>query len=120
MRGGAKGSGGGGGAQPRIRPSGGAPALRGDPYHPASVAARIRPRYEINPAHLPGRNPNKTPIPADAEAVYQTAVRGRMGTWYGRGQQGWYRYFHNNVDAVHFSGIIREHDVPVDIVRGLR
>jgi RHS repeat-associated protein len=81
------------------------PALKGSPYHPDSVAARVRPPYE--PVHA-GKgyvgNPKKTPEPADAAAVYQNATRTGMGTWWGRGEGGWYRYFFNNVGNVHFTG----------------
>lgn len=98
------------------RPSGGSPALKGDPYHPASVEARIRPQYQTNPAHVPSSrtpfNPRKSPEPPDAEEVYLSAVRSGHGTWFGKGQQGWCRFFHDQVDSVHFSGLIDETQVP--------
>lgn len=100
-----------------------APALKGDPYHPASVAGRIKPSYRQNPAHDPKSprfNPRKTPEPSDAEAVYQTAVRGGMGTWYGKCSDGKvYRYFSDNAGSAHFSGIVPQSQVPKDILKQL-
>jgi hypothetical protein len=96
------------------------PALKGSPYHPDSVEARIRPQYRSNPAHDPHSphfNPKKTPEPADAASVYQNASRADMGTWYGRGKDGWYRYFSDNVGGAHFSGIVEESKVPISIRR---
>jgi RHS repeat-associated protein len=86
------------------------PALPGSPYAPENVARRIRPEYQSNPAHdlrSPLFNPRKTPEPADAALVYRDAVRGGMGTWYGQGQEGVYRYFYDGVGTVHFSGTMR-------------
>jgi RHS repeat-associated protein len=83
------------------------PALPGSPYAPDSVARRVRPEYQSNPAHdlmSPLFNPRKTPEPADAASVYGNAVRGGMGTWYGQGQGGLYRYFSDGAGTVHFSG----------------
>ncbi|WP_077002787.1 RHS repeat-associated core domain-containing protein [Variovorax sp. KK3] len=97
------------------------PALKGSPYHPDSVAARIRPEYRPNPAHdlgSPQFNPRKTPEPADAASAYQNASRGDMGTWYVRGQGGWYRYFSDNAGGAHFSGTVSEAQVPASILRG--
>ena len=45
------------------------PALPGSPYAPETVARRVRPEYQSNPAHDPRSplfNPRKTPEPADA------------------------------------------------------
>jgi len=65
-------------------------------------------------------NPRKTPEPADAALVYEAAVRAEnMGTWYGRGQKGWYQYFSDNAGGAHFSGIVRETDVPAHVRRAL-
>jgi len=96
------------------------PALRGSPYHPESVAARVRREYRANPAHNPRSpyfNPQKTPEPADALSVYQGATRAGMGTWYGRGNSGWYRYSSDNAGGVHFSGLVPESQVPAAILR---
>jgi RHS repeat-associated protein len=96
------------------------PALRGSPYHPDSVAARVRPPYRVNLAHdrhSPFFNVQKTPEPADAPSTYLRAARADMGTWYGPGQRGWYRFSSDNVDRVHFSGTIENAHVPVDIRR---
>jgi hypothetical protein len=96
------------------------PALRGSPYHPDSVADRVRPPYRSNPAHdktSPLFNPNKTPEPSDAASVYSSATRTGMGEWFGRGKDGWYRYFYDNNGAVHFSGIVEEHNVPIHLRR---
>jgi hypothetical protein len=102
----------------------GAPAVPGDPYSPEAVTARTqRPPYRANEAHNPRSgsfNPRKTPEPIDAPAVYETSSRGNMWTWYGKGQGGWYRYFSDNAGGVHFSGIVREAEVPTEIVRGAR
>lgn len=100
-----------------------APALKGDPYNPASVDARVRPPYQSNPAHNPKSplyNSRKTPEPADAEAVYQIAVRGSMGTWYGKCETGKiYRYSSDNAGTVHFSGIMERARVPKDVLKQL-
>lgn len=86
------------------------PALKGDPYHPDSVAARIRPEYKSNPAHDPRSplfNPRKTPEPADAATVYSSAQRTGMGTWIGQAPDGnIYQFFSDNAGGVHFSGIL--------------
>lgn len=97
------------------------PALRGSPYHPDVVAGRVRPEYRANPAHDPQSalfNPRKTPEPTDAATLYQDSTRAGFGTWYARGDQGWYRYFADNAGGVHFSGIVRESEVPSFILRG--
>lgn len=89
---------------------GASPALKGDPYHPDSVAARVRPEYKGNPAHdqrSPLYNPKKTPEPADAATVYSSAQRTGMGTWIGRASDGRiYQFFSDNAGGVHFSGIL--------------
>jgi hypothetical protein len=97
------------------------PALEGSPYNPEVVESRVRPPYQSNPAHNPlaTHGSFRTPEPADAADVYQSAVRGGMGTWWGRGAGGWYRYFSDNAGAVHFSGILSEDMVPIEIRRGL-
>jgi RHS repeat-associated protein len=100
------------------------PALKGSPYDPEIVESRIRPPYNPNPAHNPFATHGsfRTPEPADAADVYQTAVRGHngvggTGTWWGRGASGWYRYFSDNAGTVHFSGIMMDDDVPIGIRR---
>jgi hypothetical protein len=99
------------------------PALRGSPYSPEAVAGRVRPPYRANPAHDPRWsrfNPRKTPEPADAAQVYQSAVRADMGIWYGRGADGRiYRYFADNAGGVHFSGIVRPASVPAHVRKQL-
>ena len=102
--------------------SGGMPALKGDPYHPDSVENRIKPPYKVNPQHVRGPTflRGKTPLPRDAEEVYRTSMRGSMKSWYGKGQQGWYRYFDDNTGFVHFSGIVTEQSVPNDIKQAFR
>jgi filamentous hemagglutinin len=79
------------------------------------------PPYQTNPAHDPkdpSYNPNKTPEPPDAQSVYQAAERGDLGTWYGLGQNGWYRFFSDNAGTVHFAGVVPENQVPILIRRG--
>jgi len=101
----------------------GSPALRGDPYSPEAVENRVRPQYRSNPAHDPKSrlfNPRKTPEPADAASVYQSSVRGGMGTWYGKGANGQiYRYFSDNAGGVHFSGAVPKSQVPKAVLRQL-
>ncbi|WP_199545327.1 hypothetical protein, partial [Paraburkholderia kururiensis] len=86
------------------------PVLSDDPYNPSNVDARVKPAYQTNPAHdttSPLYNPNKTPEPADAKTAYEDgAVRGGMGTWYAKGETGYYQYFSDNAGTVHFSGTI--------------
>lgn len=100
------------------------PALKGSPYHPDSVASRVaKPEYRANPAHDP-KNPNfnrtKSPEPADAKQVYDSAVRADWGTYYGRGSNGnIYRYFSDNTGAVHFSGTMSPADIPGSVLRQL-
>jgi RHS repeat-associated protein len=94
------------------------PSLRGSPYHPEVVAERVRPEYRPNPAHDPANPlPRKDPEPADAADVYKTATPSRIGEWWGRGQEGWYRYFSDRAGGAHFSGVIRERAVPAHLVR---
>ena len=104
-------------------PSGGSPALKGNSYHPDSVASRVRPSYRANPAHdkrSPLFNPRKTPEPSDAASIYQSSVRGGMGTWYGKGTNGEiYRYFSDNAGSVHFSGSVPKNQVPNEILKQL-
>jgi uncharacterized protein RhaS with RHS repeats len=96
------------------------PALKGSPYNPNVVANRIKPPYQPNPAHDPRSplfNPRKTPEPADACSVYDNSIRGGMGVWYGRGDNGdIYRFFSDNTGGVHFSGIVSEPQVPSSIL----
>jgi hypothetical protein len=100
----------------RVRNTTPSPALRGSPYHPDSVAARVRPPYRPNPAHdprSPSFNPRKTPEPSDAASVYENAVRSGMGEWFGVAQNGKiYRFFSDNAGGVHFSGEVLESAVP--------
>jgi len=93
-----------------VHNSGGCPGLKGDSYHPDSVADRIKPPYRPNPAHnkkSSSYNPRKTPEPNDAESVYQNATRkDNMGTWYGKNDKGQtYKYYYDNAGGAHFIGI---------------
>jgi len=67
-----------------------------------------KPNYHVNDAHLPGRNPNKTPLPKDAEDVYKKAVPDsptNPRNWYGKNAEGdTYRYGDSNNGTAHFSG----------------
>lgn len=121
------GSGGGGGGPLggwggfiRSTPS---PALRGSPYNPQVVAGRIKPPYQSNPAHDPKSplfNPRKTPEPSDVCSVYDSSVRGGMGTWYGKNSDGRiYRFFSDNAGTAHFSGIVPQSEVPYNVLQQL-
>jgi len=103
-------------------PSGGAPALKGDPYSPGAVDARVRPPYQSNPAHNPA-NPHsgKTPEPPDAAAVYEKSIRsGNTQTFYGIGQDGRiYRFFSDNAGSAHFSGFADPAKLPPETLRAL-
>jgi RHS repeat-associated protein len=109
-------------AQKALSTRGGSPALKSDPYHPDSVSSRVKPPYQANPAHAKGPllNPRKTLEPADAKDVYSKAIRGDMGTWFGRGSDGdIYRYFSDNAGSVHFSGTISNAQVPNEVLKRL-
>ena len=85
------------------------PALEDSPYNPQAVEDRIKPPYQSNPQHNSHSStfkPDKTPEPFDAASAYEGAYRGNMYTWYGRGEEGIYRYFDDNAGHVHFSGIM--------------
>ena len=101
--------------------SGGCPALRGDPYNPQAVEDRLLPPYEVNPKHDPGSGnyiPGADVLPSDAEEAYAQAEQTPIGTWWSKGQEGWYRYFSNNAGANHYSGTFPQNGVPAWIVRG--
>ena len=92
-------------------PRPGAPALKGDPYHPDSVDKRVadgrNPRYESNPEHGEKLRPNKTPEPKDARSVFQDrAVRVSFDRWIGRSNSGAYYQFFNTDGKVHFAGTL--------------
>ncbi|UVH55055.1 hemagglutinin repeat-containing protein [Variovorax paradoxus] len=99
------------------------PILTGSPYNPANVESRIKPNYQANPAHdtsSPLYNPKKTPEPNDAQAAYQSnSIRAGMGTWYAKGEGGYYQYFSDNAGTVHFAGTVPESKVPYSIVQRL-
>lgn len=99
------------------------PALIGTPYNPGIVANRVRPPYQPNPAHDPNSplfNPRKTPEPSNACDVYNSSVRGGIGTWYGRGENGdIYRFFSDNAGSAHFSGTLPSSQVPNEILKQL-
>lgn len=103
--------------------NGGAPALKGDPYHPESVEARIKPPYQANPAHKPGFNFdfNKTPEPPDAQSVYNRSLLGGIGTWYGRSSNGvYYQFYFDRSGVVHFAGTVREEKIPLETLKALK
>lgn len=96
------------------------PSLNDDPYHPDAVQDRIKPPYKANPAHLPGSdyNPEKTPEPLDAAAVYKDSVRANTTTWYGKSSTGeYYQFYSDRAGSVHFSGIVPPSKVPSLIQR---
>jgi RHS repeat-associated protein len=71
-----------------------------------------KPRYTVNPAHVPGQrgfNPRKTPLPADAQSVFQNAVPNdpvNPTAWFGRSADGQiYRFSVDRNGSAHFSGI---------------
>jgi RHS repeat-associated protein len=72
-----------------------------------------KPTYRVNPAHVPGRGMRasnlKTPLPRDAEHVFQRAVPNDPTSptaWFGKSAEGQiYRYSLGNDGSVHFSGI---------------
>lgn len=105
-------------------PSGGKPALPGDPYHPDSVEGRIqKPPYEVNPQHQKGPSfvPGKSPLPGDAEATYNKSVRADFGRWIGRSSDGhYYQYRSNNAGKAHFAGQIPESSVPKSVIEQLQ
>ncbi len=90
---------------------------------------RTKPEMHPNPAHDPGSplfNPRKTPEPGDTAAVYEQAIEGERGMWYGKSKTGdVYRYSPDNVGGVHFSGStggpdgIREESIPIRVRRQL-
>jgi RHS repeat-associated protein len=71
-----------------------------------------KPTYEVNSAHVPGQglrasNP-KTPLPADAEAVFKKAVPDAPidpKNWYGKNADGGVYRFSGAGGKAHFSGI---------------
>src|SRR4051794_5683772 len=80
-------------------------------------AARDRIRRSIADVHVEMMEESAAEdVPA--ASVYQRATRADMGKWYGRGQQGWYRYSSDNAGGAHFSGVVPESQVPAPIVRG--
>ena len=95
--------------------AGESPALTTSPYNPDTVEQRIKPDYAPNPAHdshSSSYNTHKTPEPIDAASVYNNAVRGGMGEWYGVNEQGEiYQFFYDNDGGVHFAGIITKSDL---------
>jgi filamentous hemagglutinin len=97
------------------------PALKDSPYNPSAVQDRIKPPYQSNPAHDTTSslyNPSKTPEPADALSAYEDgAIRGGMGTWYAKGEGGYYRYFSDNAGTVHFSGTVPVSKVPNEVLK---
>ena len=91
------------------------PALTTSPYNPDVVEQRIKPDYVSNPAHdahSSNYNIKKTPEPLDAVDVYNNAVRGGMGEWYGVNEKGEiYQFFYDNDGGVHFAGIITKSEL---------
>lgn len=70
-----------------------------------------KPTYHVNPAHVPGRGlrPGKTPLPNDAQAVYENAVPNDPTSptaWFGKNANGQvYRFSLGGDGTAHFSGI---------------
>jgi len=72
-----------------------------------------KPSYHRSDAHVRGlalrRGQNKTPVPADAESVYRTAVPDDSVSpklWFGKNKAGQiYRFSPGERGTVHFSGI---------------
>jgi hypothetical protein len=47
-----------------------------------------KPNFQPNPAHTPGQpgfNPGKTVEPGDSAKVFENAIQGKDGNWYGQG-----------------------------------
>ncbi len=70
-----------------------------------------KPKYSVNPQHAkgPSKVGQKTPLPADAEKLYENAIpsKGKDGkvTWWAKaGKDKIYRYFEGNDGTAHFSG----------------
>ncbi|WP_191093952.1 hypothetical protein [Nocardia colli] len=89
-----------------------------------------KPEFRPNPAHTPGQpgfNPRKTIEPADSKDVYDKAIQGKDGKWYGVGGNGEiYRYAPDNTGGAHFNGTtapgsntIRSEDIPIEVRRKL-
>ena len=99
------------------------PALKDSPYNPDVVDARVKPPYKANPAHDKGShlyNPKKTPEPTDAAQVYENAVLGKIGTWYGKNSNGQlYQYFSDGTGGVHFAGTVTKEKVPNEVLKQL-
>ncbi len=71
-----------------------------------------KPTYHVNDAHVPGRrgfHRGKTPLPDDAEKVFQNAVPNdpvNPTAWFGKNKDGEiYRFSLSNDGTAHFSGI---------------
>ncbi|HKQ70887.1 MAG TPA: toxin TcdB middle/N-terminal domain-containing protein, partial [Polyangiaceae bacterium] len=78
-----------------------------------------KPSFQPNPAHTPGQpgfNRGKTIEPGDSAKVYENAIQGKDGNWYGQGGNGQiYRYFPDNTGGAHFSGMTgRDKGIPLD------
>lgn len=93
----------------------------------AVSGASKKPPYRANPAHDPGSprfNSTKTPEPADAVSVFESAIEGN-GHYYGRGANDeLYRFSSDNAGGVHFSGMtgesgLRLEDIPIGVRRSL-
>ncbi len=118
----------GGPPMPGLVPVGGevfAPPVEAAPPLPAYLAEKAaenailpryngpKPGYDINPAHVPGQGlragAGKTPLPADAEQVFEGAVPNDPSSptaWFGKNSSGQiYRYSLGNNGTAHFSGI---------------
>ena len=89
----------------------------------------MKPVFKPNPAHTrgkPGFNRAKAVEPADAAEVFETAIEGPNGKWYGRSANGEiYRFSPDNAGGAHFSGStggptpLRLEDIPVEVRRAL-
>ena len=71
---------------------------------------RPKPKYHVNPQHVPGLGlrPGKTPLPRAAEAVFKGAVPNdpvNPTVWYGKNADGQvYRFSLANDGTAHVSG----------------
>ncbi|MCA1704050.1 MAG: hypothetical protein LC808_12610, partial [Actinobacteria bacterium] len=77
---------------------------------------------KASPSYVRG----KTPLPADAEAVYRRAIPdpaktdALKQTWYGRSPDGKYYRYQGTNGEVHFNGIVEWDDLPPYIQQRFR
>ena len=88
-----------------------------------------RAQYE-NPGHHDTNSPNyihgKTPLPSDAEEVYQNAVKdtnrasGTSETYYGQNSDGTYYRYQGQNGRVHWNGTVDRSKVPKAVKQALK